>query len=144
MTRKVDALVHEHIFERPVERTETGHLLKADYSAGVDGIDLHVALFWRGAAEVPDYSTDIAAAWRVVEKLHLDYRVSFILERNEEHPNKKGLWQAILVMPKESKGYHAQEKTAPYAICLAALRARGIGEDEINEATKERVDDAKH
>ena len=61
--------------------------------------------------DIPRYSTDIAAAWEIVEKLRLA-----IL------PMSNGQWAAALNDDKEFvPGFIAD--TAQYAICLAALKA---------------------
>jgi hypothetical protein len=71
----------------------------------------------------PRYSTDIAAAWEVVEKLTADHEfrfqadyygpfVQFIRyaeDKNGDHPD-----------------YSSSADTAPHAICLAALKAVGV------------------
>lgn len=62
---------------------------------------------------IPDYSTDIAAAWLVADKLGLS-----VLKVTEG-------WQArkFVSMRDESA---SNAKTAPLAICLAALKAVGV------------------
>lgn len=60
-----------------------------------------------------DYSTDIAAAWEVVERLVAGGERHFVVE-------KAGAW---LVRFRE--GDWLPGETAPHAICLAALRAVG-------------------
>jgi hypothetical protein len=70
------------------------------------------------------YSTDIAAAWEVVEKLRapsttIDIRAGFLETKVwviQHHGRQPGV-----------HSYEAQEKTAPHAICLAALKAIGHG-----------------
>jgi hypothetical protein len=58
------------------------------------------------------YSTDIAAAWAVVEKVG-----NFTIWQYE------GEWQCFLGGGIKNKSYAA---TAPLAICLAALKATGV------------------
>jgi hypothetical protein len=61
--------------------------------------------------EIPHYSTDIAAAWEVVEKLcHYSER-SFLIQ-------KTGAW-----LVRFQEGVFMPGETAPEAICLAALKA---------------------
>ena len=73
--------------------------------------------------EVPRYSTDIAAAWQVVEKLMGDqYAYTFTL-RQLTGRNAPGKCWAVFkesTAGKESEGYGPD---APTAICLAALKA---------------------
>ena len=69
--------------------------------------------------EIPDYSTDIAEAWEVVEKLkHLAFNV--------HHRYNTGVWTAYFTDGEELFAC-AEDITgeAPLAICLAALKAVG-------------------
>lgn len=66
------------------------------------------------------YSTDIAAAWEVVEKLGL-------LDSGDHLFREKDRW--IVGDENQETGepfYLATAKTAPLAICLAALRSIGV------------------
>jgi hypothetical protein len=66
---------------------------------------------------VPDYSTDIAAAWEVVEKLGL-LKTSRLTQDNPDE------W---VVETKEHDPLDiASGETAPLAICRAALKAVGL------------------
>jgi len=76
------------------------------------------------------YSTDIAAAWQVVEKLS----ERFMLSLDELHPKAKdgserhGRWTARFMDTDPSRGgswLSGECSTAPLAICRAALRAVG-------------------
>ncbi len=62
----------------------------------------------------PAYSTDIAAAWQVVDKLHA---LSFYLEVGSAG------WMARFA---NISATEASAATAPLAICLAALKAVGV------------------
>lgn len=64
---------------------------------------------------VKDYSTDIAAAWAVVEKMPLEMSL-------ERWPEFRNTWRCSFERMKE----WVRADTAPLAICLAALRACGI------------------
>lgn len=66
---------------------------------------------------VPAYSTDISAAWLVVEKMQ-DNDWAFILDNMEDFI---GNWQAHF--EKDKSGWSADSESAPHAICLAALKA---------------------
>lgn len=77
---------------------------------------------------VPNYSTNIAAAWELVHKLsHRNF--SFISHHNAgmsgsaKTPNNKG-WMALFHIEGGPMDY-TYGKTAPHAICAAALRAVG-------------------
>lgn len=66
--------------------------------------------------EVPNYSTDIAAAWEVVEKLHEDF--AFTCEY-VGHLYVVQLWS-------NTKKVIASADTVPLAICRAALKAVNV------------------
>lgn len=67
----------------------------------------------------PNYSTGIAAAWEVVEKLvALDYRVRVTAYRD----NSYGVTLSFPLSAGKRDGLFEAE-TAPHAICLAALKA---------------------
>lgn len=70
-------------------------------------------------AEVPRYSTDIAAAWEVVEKC--DHQV---IKREPEFKDA-GEWNVSLTFGK--KRGHGYGSTAPLAIVRAALKAVSEG-----------------
>ena len=70
---------------------------------------------------VPYYSTDIAAAWEVVDKMIIRTPYECYLE-HQTHG-----WMCTFRHPGVIGGY-AHEKTAPEAICRAALKAIGIHE----------------
>lgn len=80
--------------------------------------DTHAAQY--GETPVPPYSTDIAAAWQVTEKFE---GVNVLTHKNG--------WQVQLV-PRNSKLAYdvhiANGTTAAHAICLAALKAKGISD----------------
>lgn len=77
-------------------------------------------------------TTDIAAAWEVVEKMDAEHRTL----RVSRHPVMG--WECEIFPPYpwrehtnegvrvHSTSYSASADTAPEAICLAALRARGV------------------
>ncbi len=67
---------------------------------------------------IPDYSTDIAAAWKVVEKLMTGGNMVSVNGSNET-----GEWWCV-VYPKEGVFQESDcTSSAPMAICLAALAA---------------------
>lgn len=76
--------------------------------------------------DLPYYSTDIAAAWEVVEKLFQSgfdlYLETF--KDDEDKPQCRVSFQAIDNQDKGSGPIYAD--TAPHAICLAALKAVGV------------------
>ena len=92
----------------------------------------------------PAYSTSIAAAWEVVEKiLELTHPCpypapkytgrGFRLEKRTEDQDDCDVWlcrlpETTAAPPHEEMTYgvSAEDKSAPRAICLAALRAIGV------------------
>ena len=74
----------------------------------------------------PPYSTDIAAAWEVVE--HLDEDLEFRLwgPREERGQRPAGGWEVELQNRVTGAWYRGvSEESAPHAICLAALKSVG-------------------
>ncbi|GIM45943.1 hypothetical protein DNHGIG_14920 [Collibacillus ludicampi] len=73
-----------------------------------------------GHRDLPEYTTNIADAWRVVESLkERGYNVAVDIRED-------GVW--CYVWKRECVGnlYSAKESTAPEAIAKAALRACGV------------------
>ena len=65
---------------------------------------------------IPEFSTDIAAAWLVVEKMVADgYEVHIVVSSEEN--------SVAMFPPGKAIGEYALEKTLPLAICRAALAA---------------------
>lgn len=108
--RELDALIAEKVFGLPQSTWRDGEDHRDEDGVGV------VVLGVR-----PDpYSTDIAAAWTVVEKLDLLRNHSF-----ERSPD--GLYEIGVLYSDD--GYwevYGSAPTAPHAICLAALKAVGV------------------
>ena len=65
-----------------------------------------------------DYSTDIAAAWEVAEKMRATYGVSLYWRSKRKG---EGCWVAKFLH--RSHAHEATGDTAPLAICRAALKA---------------------
>ena len=65
---------------------------------------------------IPEYSTNIAAAWEVVEKMRENQTVGI-------HEYSEG-WEVVLIGPGCAVA-DGQADTAPHAICLAALQVVG-------------------
>lgn len=74
--------------------------------------------------EIPHYSTDIAEAWKVVEKFKGDRDIRI------DSDFDGGYW--VYPSPVFNKPIHA--KTAPHAICLAALNI--VNQKEIEKLSK--------
>ena len=129
MNRKLDALVAEKIFNHQI--------LKNISRPNVD-----ILTWWDGVTEhfVPQYSSDIAAAWPVFRSHHLTGQViSYLPQDPKTSPEltdrSAGGW--ALQWSCTSDGEPVYAPTAPLAICLAALRSAGVPEAEIQEALDE-------
>ena len=81
---------------------------------------------WNDSAldEIPHYSTDIKAAWEVVEKMRAD---GFVGEFVQDVPDGASarFWDNPLFEAFTETKMPADD-TLPLAICLAALRAKGV------------------
>ncbi len=123
--RKIDALVAEHITK--------GNKFQGHFVDVVDGETNKVKIGMRW--EYPRYSEDIAAAWEVVEKMRENevllwtqlspggnYRIE--IRRFLKSDVTDSIWE-------KAQGYEVAD-TAPLAICLAALRAKGVELPEEN------------
>lgn len=77
----------------------------------------------------PNYSTDIAAAWKVVERLtSTGFSISLVVLTSAAH--------ASFYIPNTRYSvYAASSDTAPMAICLAALKAVGVDVDNAKESS---------
>lgn len=100
--RDADALIEYHIMKTQVPRNSDGHLSRS----WVDGYGY----------ENTFYSTDIAAAWEVVEK----FKENWVVEVGVNG----GFYWCDMDNYKGVLGFHsARADSAPLAICRAALLA---------------------
>lgn len=122
--RKIDALVAMHVMGLVL-----GYMSEQDVALSVV-IDQATARF----DVIPEYSTDIAAAWSIVELIEplvmsdtYYWYAGFGVMRDD-----KGGWQAghMEGIPYEGESFIADKSasasTAPLAICLAALKSIDI------------------
>lgn len=80
---------------------------------------------WGNGVLLQAYSTDIAAAWEVVEKLCKD-SFAFDMEYSEFFDKDAGGCDARFRCKAGIRGkFSAEAETAPHAVCLAALKAVG-------------------
>lgn len=121
MTRKLDVLVAERVmrWRRVVVLPEINRWMVSDSQ-------------WSGYY-VFDWSpsTDITDAWQVVEKMRQDL---WLVNISGGH-----FWDCEIIdmsIEDEDRGDYAarNKETAPLAICIAALRAVGVDEAEIQAA----------
>ena len=97
MSREIDSLVAEHVMG-----------LRVNLDCETPEVDDNHGCVY----DMPEYSTDIAAAWEVVERLNIE-----------------GLHACIRVLHRPSCRFKSDTvwaDTTPKAICLAALKAKGI------------------
>lgn len=127
-SRELDSLVAEKVMG-----------WKPGTSVGADGDGYWDAGFYKPngtfTTHIPPYSTDIAAAWEVVEKLtnirpDSGFNPEFELKCEEGHVDAM-IWHASLEDRYTTTDWPdrftiAFADTAPHAICLAALRAVGV------------------
>lgn len=107
--RELDALVAEKI---------TGLIDIAIRATSCDSTDLTHAFDGKYHL-VPHYSTDIATAWEVVDKV-------LSMPHTEFHLDYDGEWNAqfrIDVTDRQYTDCYSYSKSAPHAICLAAIKA---------------------
>lgn len=118
-SRELDALVAEKVmgYERAMMIAPTGGPAQGCWVRSPDKV------FWDRHDSLPHYSTEISAAWDVVEKL-TDGDFSLSIERYHE------LYTEVFLSRKGPDEYRAPAivagKTAPHAICLAALKSVGV------------------
>jgi hypothetical protein len=103
-SRELDALIAEKVMGLAVFNGMIFRYIQ-DYKEG----DVATA----ESCPIPKYSTDIAAAWEVVDKLGGD----FVLHR-------KTAWECVFFLGRD-KYFQDRSETAPHAICLAALKTVG-------------------
>ena len=110
--RELDALVAEKVMGCKVYVEANGNPRCDCPGANATGPRPHAS--YGLYASLKRYSTDIAAAWEVVEKMRED---GFLVALYRS----AGAWIA------DTNPGYGKSDTAPHAICLAALRA--VGED---------------
>lgn len=116
--REVDALIARHVFGLDVQRDQytSAPIWEPRVKSRDDPWEYYLG---KSNDKVARYTSDIAAAWRVVEHFPpLHFRLE---QRGTVGTN----WWARLYAADSERG-HAEAPTAPLAICLAALRAKGI------------------
>jgi hypothetical protein len=110
--RDLDALVAEKVMGHAVEKWGGESHIKAP-----DAHPTSCAKVWH---DIPHYSTDISAAWQVVEKLTTTTKQWFRLE--QWCTGTKATFEISGAAEKDGE-WSAEDLEAPRAICLAALTA---------------------
>lgn len=111
--RKLDALIAEKVMGYPDK-------LKADK---YDNVYRKSGDSWIATA-IPNYSTEIAAAWEVVEKMRLQGFFTSVTDLSLDSGIEDWSWSFVDIKT-GSRRYNGRG-TAPHAICLAALKAKGV------------------
>lgn len=111
--RELDALIAERIFGLRVEWEQ-------EYLGETIPSSKQLADQYDENGILPMYSTDIAAAWGVIEKLAI-HMIQFRLEQTGSGITFAKFFDCTIDMQKVIGGAHAD--TAPLAICRAALKA---------------------
>lgn len=115
--RDLDALIAEKVMG--------GNQYEAYFVKAIDhdsaSVSYETRLTW------PPYSTDIAAAWVVVDALYIHKHVMVLYKENTVMAPSG--WYASFDFkypePDKAEDQFIWAKTAPHAICLAALKAVG-------------------
>ena len=103
MSREIDALIEQAIFGNKVRHSKQW----------VEHMQYMV-----GNETLKHYSTDIKAAWEVVEKMIPEIHIQL------EWLNG---WEVGYYSTKDNLFYHlAAHESAPMAFCLAALKSKGV------------------
>ena len=115
VSRELDALIAERVMGWELDDLPEGVVWEGNSETG-GGVTARTA--------VPRYSTDIAAAWEVVEKIR---GAGFTFSLWDNANQYAAPWDCRFTHRDDvgQKGI-AIEGTAPHAICLAALRAKGV------------------
>lgn len=116
--RELDALVAEKVMEwifHPMQLMGMPPTMSKEFWTYRDGESIHHVY------DLPPYSTSIAAAWEVLEKLHgqKDYCQDTLLACGVE----KTQYGYECLLTGVDGEWHETADTAPLAICLAALKA---------------------
>lgn len=110
--RELDALIAEKVM---------GGIRHKEHS--VLAVDVSARSFTIGEGwEYPRYSTDIAAAWEVVEKIIKEWRLDKP-GRNFKISRRLEGWECEITSDFIGNSAEVNCSTAPHAICLAALKA---------------------
>lgn len=130
--RELDALLAEKIFGCKVDREK--RFYEVTMFCGCPGRQ-HDSDSDR-VEGIPWYSTDIAAAWQVVDHVRYSVRNGRFVVRAPEGP-APAYWSAGYEDTSSEPGYGdsihhwlVEGETAPHAICLAALRVIGVRDQQ--------------
>jgi hypothetical protein len=124
----VGSCMHEGYRDEMVARVRR---LQAEHGWADAEVEKHIAKddeewacghYWQCLEVVPHYSTDIAEAWRVVEKMR--EKGWDVMVDTTGYPGEE--WRCLMWQGERERWIPAAAQSAPMAICLAALKANGI------------------
>lgn len=116
--KELDALIAEKVMGYETEIINGDPVSKVPGICGTEGCAIHFT-------KTPHYSTDIAAAWEVVEKLQLKFKTIDIVAttRSDTYVGP------CFVIFDPYGNVLSDSSEAPHAICLAALKVVGYEEE---------------
>lgn len=122
--RELDALIVEKVIGwKPFKKKWEAGAHRGYHDAWLDGEGREVCI------QCPEYSTDIAAAWVVVEKLRESKKTIALSSVYHQTANPYWSWICRIEWTDKRLGYQTSiglSESVPHAICLAALDSIGI------------------
>jgi hypothetical protein len=119
--REIDIKIAEKVFGAKVTFLNQQHGWRIDYVTDKEECNDPIRTDWGNDGEkLKSYSTDLKAAWEVVE--FFKDRIRFVLTMGEM-PSKFYSNVVIHLGMGNFKEYQAEANTAPEAICLAILNS---------------------
>lgn len=129
--REIDTLIAEKVFNWEL-MTDTS-MVKAGFLT-YKRMSRALVMDWQETL-IPEFSTDISAAWQVVEKLkELGYSFD---AGSWEHVGDGNDWCVEFEHQSELIEHRGLAPAFPMAICLAALKAVGVDYNHYTEQLKE-------
>lgn len=129
--RELDALVAEKVMGLDLSPKIHPYKKVSDFSLRPGALNYYGTYVEKREPEF--YSTDIAAAWEVVEKMRSHSHMDAFALKAPDEDQAPGFWRAIFLKkeigPEDMSNFYEWPTlgcSAPHAICLAALKACGI------------------
>lgn len=115
--RELDALIAQKVMGWEVKHSDELKLPSETYGPWPGRWAYRIPPSTGWSCMIPDFSTDIKAAWIVVERLHSEGVQFEIGNRRVFEPDELPFWAAF----GKSNRHVTDGETAPHAICMAAL-----------------------
>ena len=130
--RELDALVAEKVMEQSVTWFGLGEDKSLMFSDTIDRNEerrRRGEMLWGypGGGDVPEYSTNMTAAWEVVDRMRAD---AWFVDLEDSSSLTYGPWWCQFARSRYTAKGESTGQTAPHAICLAALKALGVEVEE--------------